>query len=329
MVDANNRPIGDKPFLDVFREKILPAAQRNIDIGDVAQNMFSLYPIAMKKTLGTLPSFFFKAFFKFNENFAYKNRDLNLSVKLKYKKENEGERSVFYFVMNLWFKQTYRNNEYREDLSIEVNFEQLVKRVIDEDASNHNQCSINELTLIKLVYEKLLSELTQRLETKRAELFSQSKYSVTMKKRSELFCRNVLSNLRLQFNYNYEFPFDAHQIEENTNTFSVFEQQPFLRFGDVLESGEYTMQVRDEEGVTVHKDLYYDDLVRSNGLLWFSYFVYGLRNILFHEIIDPLDREWQKIFKYSYLILKPIVDACVLEVTLKNTAVAEKEVSYE
>ena len=32
------------------------------------------------------------------------------------------------------------------------------------------------------------------------------------------------------------------------------------------------------------------------------------RNALFHEIIDPLDEEWQVIFKNAYLVLKEIVD---------------------
>ena len=29
---------------------------------------------------------------------------------------------------------------------------------------------------------------------------------------------------------------------------------------------------------------------------------------IFHEIIDPLDEEWQVIFKNAYLVLKEIVD---------------------
>lgn len=47
---------------------------------------------------------------------------------------------------------------------------------------------------------------------------------------------------------------------------------------------------------------------RQNSVLWFLDFVYRLRNALFHEIIDPLDEEWQVIFKNAYLVLKEIVD---------------------
>ena len=47
----------------------------------------------------------------------------------------------------------------------------------------------------------------------------------------------------------------------------------------------------------------------QNTYLWFVGFVYRLRNALFHEIIDPLDPEWQLVFKNAYLVLKQIVDA--------------------
>lgn len=50
------------------------------------------------------------------------------------------------------------------------------------------------------------------------------------------------------------------------------------------------------------------ELRRQNSILWFLDFVYRLRNALFHEIIDPLDEEWQVIFKNAYLVLKKIVD---------------------
>ena len=41
---------------------------------------------------------------------------------------------------------------------------------------------------------------------------------------------------------------------------------------------------------------------------WFLKFVYFLRNALFHEIIDPLEKFWQDIFKHAYLALKEILD---------------------
>lgn len=39
--------------------------------------------------------------------------------------------------------------------------------------------------------------------------------------------------------------------------------------------------------------------------------MYALRNALFHEIISPLDEEWQAIFKSAYLLLKQVSDICI------------------
>jgi hypothetical protein len=47
---------------------------------------------------------------------------------------------------------------------------------------------------------------------------------------------------------------------------------------------------------------------KERAYLWFIDFVYRLRNALFHEIIDPLNDEWQVIFKNAYHVLKQIVD---------------------
>lgn len=47
---------------------------------------------------------------------------------------------------------------------------------------------------------------------------------------------------------------------------------------------------------------------KQKAYLWFIGFVYRLRNALFHEIIDPLNDEWQVIFKNAYHVLKQIVD---------------------
>jgi hypothetical protein len=41
---------------------------------------------------------------------------------------------------------------------------------------------------------------------------------------------------------------------------------------------------------------------------WFIDFAYKLRNILFHFIIDPMDKDWQLLFKCTYLALKHITE---------------------
>ena len=61
--------------------------------------------------------------------------------------------------------------------------------------------------------------------------------------------------------------------------------------------------------------------LRQNSVFWFLDFVYRLRNALFHEIIDPLDEEWQVIFKNAYLVLKEIVDLNIATIDITDRTV--------
>lgn len=78
---------------------------------------------------------------------------------------------------------------------------------------------------------------------------------------------------------------------------------PFVRVADVKDQIEYNACVNipemGEEFRTLHM-CYPGDVVLTKG--------YRLRNALFHEIIDPLNDEWQVIFKNSYHVLKQVVD---------------------
>lgn len=84
------------------------------------------------------------------------------------------------------------------------------------------------------------------------------------------------------------------------NSYAVFSQMPFNLFGNIESSNV----------ISSNKDYYYR-LISTKGIEWFSNYVYALRNALFHEIISPLDEEWQAIFKSAYLVLKQVSDICI------------------
>ena len=66
---------------------------------------------------------------------------------------------------------------------------------------------------------------------------------------------------------------------------------------------------------------------KEKAYLWFIGFVYRLRNALFHEIIDPLNDEWQVIFKNAYHVLKQIVDQNIWRLNnLKLLPLASKQI---
>ena len=63
--------------------------------------------------------------------------------------------------------------------------------------------------------------------------------------------------------------------------------------------------------------------------LWFVGFVYRLRNALFHEIIDPLDSEWQLIFKNAYLVLKQMVDINIYRLKMTTLLIEGAPLIFE
>lgn len=97
------------------------------------------------------------------------------------------------------------------------------------------------------------------------------------------------------------------EMMRNRDTYEVIRQRPlnyFLYHRDISWRPS-------REDMTASEERWYKSLfetLKTNGILWFLDFVYRLRNALFHEIIDPLDEEWQIIFKNAYLVLKEIVD---------------------
>jgi len=67
----------------------------------------------------------------------------------------------------------------------------------------------------------------------------------------------------------------------------------------------------DRENIYAIRRGEYAPLIVTKAVNWFADYVYALRNALFHEIISPLDEEWQGIFKSAYLLLKQVSDICI------------------
>lgn len=107
------------------------------------------------------------------------------------------------------------------------------------------------------------------------------------------------SALRLKFEYNYRFPHEVDPLLA-TNSYAIIYQIPFNGF-DRLDRENIYSSYREK----------YAPLIATKAVDWFASYVYALRNALFHEIISPLDEEWQAIFKSAYLLLKQVTDICI------------------
>ena len=102
------------------------------------------------------------------------------------------------------------------------------------------------------------------------------------------------------------------EMARSRNTYELIQQRPLNYFQyhfDVDWPPQRELSALEEEWFRkLHESL------RQRSVLWFLDFVYRLRNALFHEIIDPLDEEWQIIFKNAYLVLKAIVDLNIAKI---------------
>lgn len=71
-------PRGDKPFLNAYKEGIMPFVQKNINTDDFAQELFAMYPISMRKVMNVFPQYFFQTFFQINREFSYEEKMIDL-----------------------------------------------------------------------------------------------------------------------------------------------------------------------------------------------------------------------------------------------------------
>jgi hypothetical protein len=83
-------------------------------------------------------------------------------------------------------------------------------------------------------------------------------------------------------------------------------------FGGVIESSFQSWALNFESDDLFKKlpnrDYPNTEASKRQTLKWFIKYSYKLRNVLFHIIIDPFDKNWQPIYKNTYIALKELVD---------------------
>ena len=154
---------------------------------------------------------------------------------------------------------------------------------------------INELSIIKAFYNKLFEKIVSNSIAKDYT----EKYNSTINNIIQTQLTRIYTGIRLNFEKNYRPPHEVDALYDE-NTFAIIKQMPFNLFHKTFAGSSDSK-----------KAPFYNRLLKTDGIEWFASFVYSLRNALFHEIISPLDEEWQIIFKSAYLILKKISDICI------------------
>lgn len=160
-----------------------------------------------------------------------------------------------------------------------------------------NPSFVKEDSFLLIFYKRLYDEIERKVNDLVSRQDFTSKYNDDVKMLVESKIYYCLVNISKLFDYNKNTAFINDKYRPD-DYFMVIKQRPMSKF-----SNEFTRNVTEEE-----KDFLYKK-VKEDIYIWFIDFVVGLRNALFHEIIDPLDEEWQLIYKNAYLALKELLDA--------------------
>ncbi len=259
------------PYLEDFEQKYYIY---NV-FESVKYNILKVYQLGRQYVLENEKyyRFFNEDFYSLNHSFVFKKEDEHYCCTVKLKEKNI-----------LAIRIVIKDSEYWIDdkpliIGCEVNFEDLINTPLNN--------SIAEYFLQdESAYIKQLSKaLENRVTTAFLDEFASSKLDKKFAKRTfnriEAFCRQEIYNVLI---------LSMSNMADNTiNSENLLYHQ--------IPCPNFIYKAANDEPVPIIETY-----------KWFLKFVYFLRNALFHEIIDPLEKFWQDIFKQSYLALKEILD---------------------
>ena len=296
-------PRGDKPFLNAFKDGIMPIVQKQLPVESVAQELFQMYPISMRKVMDVFPQYFFQTFFRINESFNYTDKTIDIDSDEKLKERYEAHLHIvdrYCLKFYLGVSGRFRTTNYNEQIKKEIDLRPIIGIVVSRYRFQNPY--VNEIQFMREFYDGVMSEVSRILRHYIDDLLPSKGYNQTVNRKIRDACLRLNSTLNVKFDYNYKYPHEVGALDD-PNSYAIIYQLPFNGFGRIEPNNIYSAN----EGV-------YSQLIATKGVDWFASYVYSLRNALFHEIITPLDEEWQTIFKSAYLILKQVSDICIVTI---------------
>lgn len=293
-------PRGDKPFLNAFKDGIMPIVQKQLPAESVAQELFQMYPVSMRKVMDVFPQYFFQTFFRVNESFNYTDKTSGVDSDGKLKERYEVHLRIvnrYCLKFYLGVSGRFRTTNYNEQIRREIDLHPIIKEVVSKHSVQN--LHINETQFMRDFYNGVMNEVFRTLQHYIDDVLPSKGYNQTVNGKIRDVCLRLNSALNVKFDYNYKYPHEVEALDD-PNSYAIIYQLPFNGFGRIEPDNIYSVN----KGV-------YSQLIATKGVDWFASYVYSLRNALFHEIITPLDEEWQTIFKSAYLVLKQVSDVCI------------------
>lgn len=300
----DGKPRGDKPFLNAYKNGIMSFVQRSINTEEFTQELFAMYPISMRKVMDVFPQYFFQTFFQINREFIYEENIIEQDEEGNLKERYQANLHIVdKHILKLYFGVSgrYRTTKYNESVKKDIDLRPIIQSVVEKH--RHQNHLINETQIMRDFYDAVMGEISGALRHYIDVTLPKRNFNQTVTGKIKDACLRLDAALRLRFENNYRYPHELDALVA-ANSYAIIYQIPFNGFGRLDRENIYTTR-RGE----------YTPLIATKAINWFADYVYSLRNALFHEIISPLDEEWQAVFKSAYLILKQVSDICIYYIT--------------
>ena len=314
--EAYNRR-GDKKYLDAYKKFYKSTGYKKLIVDEnIMASIEKVYQEGRNVIVKRYPEYYLWDFYNINEDFDYtfkqippdKSECLIVGFKMN---RNRGTKWSFIVTGFVRLFGKYYGEDYNENINFRVNISDILNR---SPAKIESDPSISEQDYLSWLLREVNDAISHEIIEAFKGLYDAESYGKRVMMKIHDLEKQVISAVWSVFSLNGkdESFKTSDEMLLNRNSYEVIRQRPlnyFLYHRDI----EWK-PVRD---LTASEARWYKSLfetLKTNSVLWFLDFVYRLRNALFHEIIDPLDEEWQIIFKNAYLVLKEIVDLNINEI---------------
>lgn len=317
--EAYNRR-GDKKYLDAYKKFYKTTGYKKLIVDEnIMTSIEKVYQEGRNVIVKRYPEYYLWDFYNINEDFDYTFKQIPpdksecLIVGLKMNR-NRGTKWSFIVTGFVRLFGKYYGEEYNENINFRVNISDILNRSPAKIVANPN---ISEQDYLSWLLGEVNYVISHEIIEAFKGLYTAATYGKRVMVKFQDLEKQAISAVWTVFSLNgKDESFKTYdEMTLDRNLYEVIRQRPlnyFLYHRDI--------EWRPVRDLTASEEYWYKALfetLKTNSVLWFLDFVYRLRNALFHEIIDPLDEEWQIIFKNAYLVLKEIVELNINEINAK------------
>lgn len=303
---------GDGKYLNAYKDYYQKEGSKRFIIDDkILNSVETVYREGRKIIMSQYPEYYFMDFYRANEDFAYTFKDIPpdksecLIVGLKLNR-NRGAKCSFTLSGFVSFFGKHYGVDYKGHIPFQCNISNILNESKEYIKENPH---ISEQDYLSRLLQSINGEVSHSLIQAYIPYYEKKEYGQRQILKIQELEKRAISIIWSVFSLNGKD--DTYKIKEEMerprNTYEVIQQLPINYFEYHM---EVDLQPQDRE-LSASEEEWFKKLYETrnqNSIIWFLSFVYRLRNALFHEIIGPLNEEWQLVFKNAYLVLKEIVE---------------------